>query len=66
MELNRRQRQLHPEIIIRTEQTIANLGGQVWRDPKTDLLTPESVQDIVFLLGEGEERPSRQVPCGQY
>ena len=39
MELNRRLRQLHPEIIIRTEQTIANLGGQVWRDPKTDLLT---------------------------
>jgi DNA invertase Pin-like site-specific DNA recombinase len=39
MELNRRLRQLHPEIIGRTEQTIANLGGQVWRDPKTDLLT---------------------------
>lgn len=39
MELNRRLRQLHPKIIVRTEQTIANLGGQVWRDPKTDLLT---------------------------
>lgn len=39
MELNRRLRQLHPEIIGRTEQTISNLGGQVWRDPKTDLLT---------------------------
>ena len=39
MELNRRLRQLHPEIIGRTEQTIASLGGQVWRDPKTDLLT---------------------------
>jgi hypothetical protein len=39
MELNRRLRQLHPEIIGRTEQTIAKLGGQVWRDPKTDLLT---------------------------
>lgn len=38
MELNRRLHQLHPEIIGH-EQTIANLGGQVWRDPKTDLLT---------------------------
>jgi DNA invertase Pin-like site-specific DNA recombinase len=38
LEINRRLRQLHPEIISRTESTIAQLGGQVWRDPKTDLL----------------------------
>lgn len=38
IEINRRLRQLHPEIIERTESTIAELGGKVTRDPKTDLL----------------------------
>ena len=38
VEINRRLRQLHPEIIERTESTIAELGGKVTRDPKTDLL----------------------------
>ena len=39
IEINRRLRQLHPEIVLRTEQTIAELGGSVRRDGKTDLLT---------------------------
>lgn len=39
LEINRRLRQLHPEIVSRTEHTIAELGGHITRDPKTDLLT---------------------------
>jgi hypothetical protein len=38
VEVNKRLRQLHPEIIQRTTATIAELGGKVDRDPKTDLL----------------------------
>jgi DNA invertase Pin-like site-specific DNA recombinase len=38
LEINRRLRQLHPEIISRTEHTIAELGGQITHDPRTDLL----------------------------
>ena len=39
LEINRRLRQLHPEVVSRTEHTIAELGGHITRDPKTDLLT---------------------------
>lgn len=38
IEINRRLRQLHPEIVQRTESTIAELGGELVRDPDTDLL----------------------------
>ncbi len=38
VEINKRLRQLHPEIIQRTTATIAELGGKVDRDPDTDLL----------------------------
>ena len=37
-EVNRRIRRMHPEIMQRTEATIAQMGGSVWRDPNTDLL----------------------------
>ncbi|WP_281287044.1 recombinase family protein [Aquicoccus porphyridii] len=37
--LNKRLRALHPEIIERTAAAIADVGGHVQRDPKTDLLT---------------------------
>jgi DNA invertase Pin-like site-specific DNA recombinase len=36
--LNRRLRQMHPEIVARTEAAIAEGGGQVARHPQTDLL----------------------------
>lgn len=36
--LNKRLRQLHPEIIARTQARIAEVGGQVERNAKTDLL----------------------------
>jgi DNA invertase Pin-like site-specific DNA recombinase len=38
IEINKRLRELHPEIIQRTTHTIAELGGKVDRDPDTDLL----------------------------
>lgn len=38
IEVNRRLRQLHPEIVERTTTTITELGGKVDRDPVTDLL----------------------------
>ena len=50
IEINRRLRQLHPEIIDRTEQTIADLGGSVTRDPKTDLLTLNDELVISLVL----------------
>ena len=50
LEINRRLRQLHPEIVTRTEQTIAQLGGQVQRDGKTDLLTLNDEVVISLVL----------------
>ena len=38
VEINRRLRQLHPEIVQRTTEAIRQLGGRVDRDPSTDLL----------------------------
>ena len=38
LEINRFLRRLHPKIVTQTEQTIADLGGAVARDPATDLL----------------------------
>jgi len=38
LETNRFLRRLHPEIVGQTEKMIADLGGEVQRDPATDLL----------------------------
>jgi DNA invertase Pin-like site-specific DNA recombinase len=38
VETNRMLRRLYPEIVERTQHALAELGGVVWRDPKTDLL----------------------------
>lgn len=60
--LNRRLRAMHPEIIARTEAAIADVGGAVARDPKTDLLTinGEMVVSLVLArcqpLGDGRSR----------
>ena len=50
LEINRRLRQLHPEIVSRTEHTIAELGGHITRDPKTDLLTLNDELVISLVL----------------
>lgn len=38
LEVNQLLRRLHPQIVLQTEQKIADLGGSVERDPATDLL----------------------------
>jgi DNA invertase Pin-like site-specific DNA recombinase len=48
LEVNRRLRRLHPQIIERTQTSITELGGSVWRDPKTDLLHVN--QELVVSL----------------
>ena len=58
LELNRRLRTLHPEIIHRTQQTIADLGGSVQRDPKTDLLTLNDELVISLVLARCQTLPS--------
>ena len=39
LEINRQLRRLHPEIVQRTEAGIMDIGGEVYRDAGTDLLT---------------------------
>lgn len=39
LEVNRALRRMHPEVVAETERRIAELGGQVSRDPATDMLT---------------------------
>jgi DNA invertase Pin-like site-specific DNA recombinase len=39
LEINRQLRRLHPEIVQRTEAGIMDIGGEVFRDAGTDLLT---------------------------
>ena len=48
--LNKRLRALHPEIIARTEAAIAEVGGTVARDPKTDLLNINNEMVISLVL----------------
>ncbi|MGD0962205.1 MAG: recombinase family protein [Methylomonas sp.] len=38
LEINQFLRRLHPQIVLQTEQKIANLGGSIERDPATELL----------------------------
>lgn len=39
LEINRALRRMHPEIVTQTEHRIAGLGGQVIRDPATEILS---------------------------
>ncbi len=48
--LNKRLRDLHPEIIARTQAAIAAVGGSVTRDPKTDLLRLNDELAISLVL----------------
>jgi len=60
IEVNRRLRQLHPEIVRRTEETIAELGGSVRRDGKTDLLTLNDELVISLVLARCQTLPNGQ------
>jgi len=50
LEVNKFLRKLHPEIIADTERAIANLGGNVARDPATDLLTVNNEFTVSLVL----------------
>jgi len=62
LEINRKLRRLHPEIVQRTQATIAGLGGEVRCDPRTDLLhlNEELVISVVLarcqVLPDGLQR----------
>lgn len=58
LEINRRLRQLHPEIVERTQHTIAELGGDIWRDPKTDLLHLNQELVISLVLARCQQLPN--------
>ena len=60
IEVNRRLRLLHPEIMRRTEETIAELGGNVRRDGKTDLLTLNDELVISLVLARCQTLPNGQ------
>lgn len=58
LEINRRLRQLHPEIVERTQHTIAELGGEIWRDPQTDLLHLNQELVISLVLARCQQLPN--------
>jgi hypothetical protein len=58
LEVNRRLRQLHPEIMDRTQHTIAKMGADIWRDPKTDLLHLNQELVISLVLARCQVLPS--------
>lgn len=55
LEINRLLRRLHPEIIQRTEAEIVALGGQVERDPATDLLRINDEFTVSIVLARRRE-----------
>ncbi|WP_211473226.1 recombinase family protein [Collimonas humicola] len=50
LEVNRFIRRLHPEIVVQTESKIAELGGQIARDPATDLLQVNKEFSVSLVL----------------
>ena len=50
LEINRFLRKLHPEIVASTEAKIADLGGSVVRDPKTDILRVNDEFTVSLVL----------------
>lgn len=57
-EVNRKLRRRYPEIVARTQQTIAELGGDLWRDPATDLLHLNQELVISLVLARCRIAPS--------
>ncbi|MGQ0502105.1 MAG: recombinase family protein [Panacagrimonas sp.] len=50
LEVNHILRKLHPDIVSETERRIAEIGGQVVRDPATDLLRVNGEFDVSVVL----------------
>jgi len=58
LEVNRFLRQLHPEIVARTEAQIAAIGGTVVRDPATDILCINDEFSVSVVLARCQTRDS--------
>lgn len=50
LEVNQFLRRLHPEVVGQTERAIANLGGNVERDPATDMLSINREFSVSLVL----------------
>lgn len=58
IEINRALRQMHPDIVTRTETAIADLGGKVLRDPATDILHVNQEFTVSLVLARCQMLPS--------
>jgi len=58
LEVNRFLRRLHPEIMVRTEAKITELGGTVLRDPGTDLLLVNDEFNVSLVLARCQTHDS--------
>jgi hypothetical protein len=58
LEINRKLRQLHPEVIQRTEADIVALGAGIERDPATDLLRINGEFTASVVLARCHETPA--------
>jgi DNA invertase Pin-like site-specific DNA recombinase len=58
LEINRFLRRLHPEVVMQTETRIAELGGQVVRDPATDLLQVNDEFTVSLVMARCQTRDS--------
>lgn len=58
LEVNRFLRKLHPQIVANTEVEVAAIGGQIQRDPTTDLLTINREFSLSIVLARCQQRES--------
>lgn len=58
LEINRFLRRLHPRIVMETEARIAEFGGQVVRDPATDLLAVNQEFTVSLVLARCQTHDS--------
>ncbi len=61
MEINRRLRQLHPEIVAEVIRCLEAQGGAVERDPDTDLLTINRMLTVSVVVARCRTTPSDSV-----
>ena len=62
LEINRALRRMHPQVVAQTERRIADLGGQVSRDPATELLNVnrEFTASIVLARCKSQHNGARR------
>jgi hypothetical protein len=50
VEVNRRLRQLHPEIVAQVVKALEERGGTITRDPRTDLLLVNGMHSVSIVI----------------